>query len=187
MILNYFGDHCFRVQSGELSLLVNPSNNRFKGDVVLRTLTSTAAMGQPANEIVFPGEYEMHGIVIKGIPVSAESTEKFLKTIYTVLWEEMRLVFFGHLSKPVDATIIEELGEADIVFIPTGDSHFIFPEAALKLVKQLEPKLVVPSYTKNAHEFVKVFGQKAEPQEKYVFKKKDLIGKKSEIILLQVS
>ena len=187
MILNYFGDHCFRVQSGELSLLVNPSNNRFKGDVVLRTLTSTAATGQAANEIVFPGEYEMRGIVIKGIPVSAESTEKFLKTIYAVLWEEMRLVFFGHLSKPIDATIIEEIGEPDIVFIPTGGDHFILPEAVVKLVKQLEPALVVPSYTKNAHVFVKAFGQKAEPQEKYVFKKKDLVGKKSEIILLQVS
>ena len=185
--MTYFGDHCFRVQSGELSLLVNPASNRLKGDIVLRTLTATTVLGQLAQEIIFPGEYEMSGIVVKGIPVAGESTEKFLKTIYTVLWEEMRLVFFGHLSKPIDATIIEEIGEPDIVFIPTGDDHFILPEAAVKLVKQLEPALVVPSYMKHANEFVKAFGQKAEPQEKYVFKKKDLMGKKSEIVLLQIT
>jgi len=200
VIVTYFGDHCFRVQSGELSVLVNPSSNRLKGDVVLRTITSAATGAQTqkarpltpersdgGREISFPGEYEMKGIVVRGFPFPHESTEKFLKTIYLVQWEDVSLAFLGHISKAFDGELLEELGEPDVLFVPTGDDHFIAPEAAAKLAKQLEPAVIIPSYAKDAKGFLKTFGQSASPQEKFVFKKKDLTGKKGEVVLLSVA
>lgn len=186
--MTYFGDHCFRVQSGELSILVNPSSNRLKGDLVLRTITSAAVPAQAeGNEISFPGEYEMKDIVVRGFPLLHESTEKFLKTIYLVQWEDVSLAFLGHISKAFEGELLEELGEPDILFVPTGDEHFITPEAAAKLAKQLEPAVVIPSYTKDAKGFLKAFGQSSAPQEKFVFKKKDLAGKKGEVVVLSVA
>ena len=184
--MTYFGDHCFRVQSGELSILVNPSSNRLKGDLVLRTITSTAPSPQAEGEVSFPGEYEMKDIVVRGFPLAQESSEKFLKTAYLVQWEEVSLVFLGHLSKTIDGELLEELGEPDILFVPTGDEHFIAPEAAAKLVKQLGPAIVIPSYSKDAKAFSKAFGQNPSPQEKFVFKKKDLAGKKGEVVVLAI-
>ncbi len=192
MVLNYFGDGCFRLQSGELSLLVNPQNNRLKGDVVLKTL-SLASEPVLADEVAFPGEYEMKGIQIQGWPLENESSPKILKTIYMVTWEEMHFLFLGHLSGPLPAAFLEELEIPDVVFVPTGDEHFIDAEAAWKLVKQLEPKIIVPAYylpagrqARIADAFLKASGLKPEPQDKFVFRRKDLGEEaKARIVLIE--
>lgn len=183
MVLNFLGDNCFRVQSGEVSLLTNPVNNRLKADVVLRTIVSTAVV-PPTDEIVFPGEYEAKGIEVQGWEACDESTEKFVKTIYVVRWEEMRFVFMGHLSKPITGDLLEEMSEADVLFLPLGE-HYLDASDAARLVKQLEPKIVVPSYTKKPGEFVKLMGEQVEPQEKFVFRQKDIADAKGRIILLE--
>lgn len=184
MVIQYLGEECFRLQSGETSLLVNPANNRLKADVTLKTLSAADALPEQG-EIIFGGEYEAKDIEIRGWNVDAESTDKFVKTVYAVVWDDMRFVFLGHLSKSLDPELVEGLGEPDILFVPTGDSHFLDPEQAAKLVKQMEPAIVIPSWRKDAKEFLKAMGEKGEPQEKLVLKKKDLEGKKSQVVVLE--
>lgn len=190
MVINYLGGGAFRLQSGETSLLVDPESNRLKADVVLRTLApanfSTAEDNAlPQNEIFFPGEYEIKGIEVRGVPVRQESGEKFLKTIYAVEWEEIRLAFLGYLSRTLSAETIDELNEPDILFLPIGGGHFLAPEAAARLAKQIEPAFIIPTSYKNPTEFLRAMGQKAEAQEKLVFKKKDLLNEKSRVVLLE--
>ncbi len=183
MIINYFGDGCFRLQSGETSLLTNPSNNRLKADVILRTI-SPATITPPKDEIVFPGEYESKDIEIQGWPVPKESTDTYLKTIYAVTWEDIRFVFLGHVSSIPDDDIIENIADPDVLFIPTGE-HFLSGTDAAKLIKKLEPAVVIPSFHKSPNEFLKALGQKAEAEEKFVFKKKDLLNTKGRILVLE--
>jgi L-ascorbate metabolism protein UlaG (beta-lactamase superfamily) len=194
MIINYFGNGCFRLQSGDTSVLVNPENNRLKADVTLKTLTATEViptMGEVdrAEEITisFPGEYEEKEIEILGFPVVEESTEKFLKTTYAVLWEGMKFVFLGHLSKPMDATLMEEFSEPDVLFLPVGGGHFLEPEVAAKIAKQLEARIVIPSFYKDPAEFLKAFGKKAEEADKFVFKQKDIVADKGRVVILKAS
>lgn len=184
MVIQYLGEECFKLQSGEISILVNPTNNRLKADVVLKTLSSADALPE-TGEVIFGGEYEIKGIEIRGWGVEAESTDKFVKTVYAVDWEDMRFVFLGHLSKPLDPDIVESLGEPDFLFVPTGDSHFLDPDEAAKLAKQLEPAIIIPSFRKDAKEFLKAMGAKGDPQEKLVLKKKDVVGKKAEVVVLE--
>ncbi|HUZ92652.1 MAG TPA: MBL fold metallo-hydrolase [Candidatus Paceibacterota bacterium] len=189
MVITSLGNGAFRLQSGETSLLLNPEGNRFKADVVLKTLSPAefALYGDGApeqNEIFFPGEYEIKGIEVTGIPVPDESTSAFLKTVYAVEWEGVKLAFLGHLTKPATASIIEALGEPDILFIPAGGGHFLEPEVAAKLAKQIEPAYIIPTLYKSPAEFLKAMGQKAEPQEKLVFKKKDLESEKNKVVVL---
>jgi len=189
MVVNYFGAGCFRLQSGETSILVDPENNRLKADVVLKTLTSTddASLAEIAEGtmISFPGEYEVKGIEITGHFISSESTAKFLKTAYIVLWEEMKFVFLGHLSAPIDAVLMEECSDADLLVLPAGGDHFLEPEVAAKMVKQLEAKIVIPSFCKNPEPFLKALGKKAEVVDKFVFKKKDILGDKERPLILK--
>ena len=149
MVINYFGNGCFRLQSGETSVLLDSDNNRLKADISLKTLASTETVSAGDDDgvaISFPGEYEVKGIEITGFQIAGESTEKFLKTTYVVLWEEMKFVFLGHLSKPIDATLMEEFSEPDVLFLPIGGGHFLEPEVAAKIAKQLEARIVVPSF-----------------------------------------
>ncbi len=189
MVINYLGDGSFKLQSGETSLLLNPENNRYKADVVLKTLSSANLPSEEdstgQNEISFPGEYEIKGIEITGIAVPEESGEKFLKTVYLVVWEEIRLAFLGHLSKPPSADILEQLDEPDVLFLPVGGGHFLEPTAAAKLAKHLEPAYIIPMFYKTPSDFLKAMGQKGESQEKLVFKKKDIAEAKNRVIVLE--
>jgi L-ascorbate metabolism protein UlaG (beta-lactamase superfamily) len=195
MVINYFGNGCFRLQSGDTSVLVNPENNRLKADVTLKTLTATTpdaaggAAGEPSGEIVisFAGEYEEKEIEILGFPVAEESTEKFLKTAYAVLWEGMKFVFLGHLSKPMDATLMEEFSEPDVLILPVGGGHFLEPEVAAKIAKQLEARVVIPSFYKDPAEFVKACGKKGEEMDKLVFKQKDIVADRGRVVILKAN
>ena len=183
------------MQNGDVSLLVDPDNNRLKADVVLRTLSpadvnpATAESG----EISFPGEYEVKDIEISGLELPEESGEKFLKTIYIVKWDDIKLVLLGHLSKTVSPEIMEQLEEPDVLFIPAGGGstpltaggHFLSGEAAAKLIKQIEPSVVLPTFAKNAGDLLKAMGQKSAPEEKFVFKKKDIENEKNKVIVLE--
>lgn len=188
MVINYFGNGSFKLQSGEMSLLLDPENNRFKADVVLRTLSPADAKtdnSSPQKEISFPGEYEIKEVEILGVPVAEESSEKFLKTIYFVKWEGIKIAFFGHISKMPAPHLIDRIDEPDIVFLPVGGGHFLEAEFAAKLVKTLEPSFAIPTFYKNPSDFLKAMGQKTEAEEKLVFKKKDLLGGKTKVVVLK--
>ena len=191
MVLTHFGNGAFRLQSGETSILVNPENNRLKADVTLKTLVAAEAPlaedGDGSFTISFPGEYEIKGIEIIGFPIAGESTEKFVKTAYAVYWEDMKFVFLGHLSKPVDAALMEEFSEPDVLVLPVGGGHFLEPEVAAKIAKQLEARVVVPSFAKSPDEFLKALGKKAERTEKFVFKQKDVATDKGRPVVLSES
>jgi len=182
MVITYYGEGCFRLQSGETSLLVDPSTNRLKADLVLQTL-APAEGEMEAEKISFAGEYESKGIEVQGVEVSEESTPKFVKTVFGVKFEDIQFLFLGHLSKIPDAKLFERLGEPDVVFIPVGSEHFLSPEDAAKLVRQFEPSIIVPSFYKDPDKFLKLLGQKGESEEKIVFKKKDLTGNQRVVVL----
>ena len=184
MVIQHFGDGCFRLQSGEVSLLVDPVNARLKGDVVLKTLVPAAIAAWADNEIFFAGEYEMKGLEIRGWQVEEESTDTFLKVAYRVDWEEMSFAFLGHLSKPPPPELIDKIGEPDVVFLPAGGGHFLSPDQAAKVAKQFEPKLIIPGFFSSPKEVAKAFGQNLLPQDKLVFKKKDLAKEGGRVVAL---
>ncbi len=191
MVITHFGNGSFRLQSGETALLLNPENNRLKADITLRTLAGVSTeelLRRTSDEgmtISFPGEYESRGIEIMGFPIAEESTEKFLKTAYKVFFEDMTFVFLGHLSRPLDAALMEEFSEPDVLIVPASGEHFLEPEVAAKIAKQLEARIVIPSFTKDADAFMKALGRKADPVEKFVFRQKDIITEKGRPVVLK--
>jgi len=103
MIINYFGQGCFKLQSGEKSILVDPINNGLKADIILRTISPTnLVLPLPQNEFAFAGEYDISGIEIYGFQIEKESTDKFIKTIFLVNWEKMLFVFLGLIANLIE-------------------------------------------------------------------------------------
>lgn len=185
MVITYFGDRCYRLQSGETSCVVDPLSGRFKADVTLRTKAKAEPAALPENEFAFPGEYEAKGMEIQGIPI-AEGAGGELKTVFVVGWEGITFAFLGHLGRAPDPELIEKIGEPDVVLMPLDAEQGLSPEHAAKIAQQLEPRVVVAS-PKNSKELERAFGQKAEPQAKFVFKKKDLADVKSRLVFLEKS
>jgi L-ascorbate metabolism protein UlaG (beta-lactamase superfamily) len=207
MIITFYGEGCFKVQSGEMVVLTDPPAKesgleapRFKFDIMLRTLSAFPPEAKNFYELVGPGEYNFKiadkEIDILGIFLAKESTDKFIKTIYLVNLEDIKLCFLGHLSNDLSPEIIEKLEEIDILFIPAGGKPFIDQKRAASLIKQLEPKVVVPSFYKISNlkrpaddlkKFLKECDYEASQEEKLVIKKKDLQTiKGTKIISLKV-
>ena len=186
MVITNLGEGCFRLQSGETSLLLDPSGNRLKADLVLKTAAGTDAIDESPETISFPGEYEVKGIEVEGYSSVEESTAKMVKTIYVVTWEEIRFVFLGQLSNVPDADVLEKIGDPDVLIIPVEEDHFFDPEAAAKLIKQIEPKVAIPSFAgeKDLKALRKAMGQDAAKDEKFVFKKKDLPLEQVKLVVL---
>ncbi len=210
MTITFYGEDCFKIQSGETTILTDPfeaqtglTPPRFKADIILKTITPFPFPNQLINpstsQLIYgAGEYNIKDINIFGFGLIKESTENFLKTAYLVKTEGMNLCFLGHLSETPEPAILEHLEEIDVLFIPAGGSPFIEQKSAIKLVKQIEPKIVVPSFykipqLKRKADDLKIFleefnhKEKIEPKEKLTIKKKDLEEiKKTEIVCFRV-
>lgn len=195
-------------QSGETVILTDPTSPqsgltapRFKADIILKTLTPFPIDRQPATDgqrlIYGPGEYNIKEIDILGLANKKESAENFIKTIYLIKAESLKICLLGHLAEAPEPDIAKHLEEIDILFIPAGGNPFINQEAAVKLIKNIEPKIVIPSFykipgLKRKSDDLKIFLEeinhgKREAQEKLTVKKKDLAEiKKTEIVILKV-
>jgi L-ascorbate metabolism protein UlaG (beta-lactamase superfamily) len=208
MVINWYGEGCFKIQTGGLTIVTDPFDSsigltppRGKSDIIIKTLmpaidpeTSKPAVQDESEEQVIhgPGEYEVKGVVINGWRLTKDSSEAYLKSVFVIETEELRLGFLGHISEFNDPEIIEELENIDILFIPAGGKPFLEQEAAGKLIRQIDPKMVVCSFfdtpglkrkAEDVATFLKVNGYKTEEQEKLTIKKKELTDKLQVIAL----
>lgn len=166
---------------------------RFGADITLITTNhpdtngrDQTSRGDNASFIIEgPGEYEIKDVFIKGFLSEAKD---LINTIYLITFEGMKLCFLGALKNPeLKPEVLETLEDIDILFVPVGGGAVLEPAAAYKLAVSLEPSVIIPMhYTKETlAQFLKEAGQKVEPIEKLVAKKKDLDGKEGEVILLK--
>lgn len=214
MVITYYGENSFKIQSGEFSILTDPVDAssgltppRFKYDILLKTLTAfppreahSAGSGQATAEqgisIYGPGEYNIEDATMFGYLSEHEVTDKILKTVYVVSLEDIRLCFLGHLADIPAPAIMEKLEDIDILFVPGGGSPYIDQKKVAKLVKQIQPKIVIPTAFKlpglkrqaeDLSVFLDELDQKnIEPQEKLTIKKKDIsLIKPTQIVALK--
>ncbi|TSC94671.1 MAG: hypothetical protein CEN87_392 [Parcubacteria group bacterium Licking1014_1] len=97
-----------------------------------------------------PGEYEVKGVFIQGIPSfhdDKEGKEKGQNTIYTIETEEMKFCHLGDLGqKQLTDEQLEKIGAVDVLMIPVGGEFTISSQEAQKIVSQIEPKIVIPMH-----------------------------------------
>ena len=199
MVINWYGEGSFKIQSGGLTILTDPFDSstgltppRFKSDIVLTSGAPepyTSSKMLEGQHIFGPGEYEVQGIEVNGFPAAGGA-------IYIVKTEEMKLGFLGQLSSlDLSPDAMTALRGIDILFIPIGGAPYLDSPSATKLIKQLEPKIVIPAFYKilglkraatGIEDFIKTFGQKSEPQEKLTIKAKDINWEGTKLIILTI-
>lgn len=145
-----------------------------------------------------PGEYELKGIFIKGIPAFHDESggnERGTVTIYKMEVEDVKICHLSDFGqKELNESQLEEMGEVDILMIPVGGTYTIGPKEAATLVSQIEPKIVIPMHYKlpklklnleGIEKFLKVMGaEDRQPQKKLKMNLKDLSKEETEIVVL---
>lgn len=208
MIITYQGAEFFRVQFGDTTLAFNPISKdsklkatRFGADIALVTtnhpdmngVSQVAHGDKEPFTIAGPGEYEVKGVFIKGLPsVSNYGGTDIINTIYTVSLEGMNICFLGALdTSELKSETIEAMDEIDILFVPIGGDGVLDPARANKLAVSLEPKLIIPMHYGSVGKdgalkaFLKETGESPEPVAKLTLKKKDLEGKNGDVVVIQ--
>lgn len=97
-----------------------------------------------------PGEYEVKGVFIQGIPAfhdNVEGKERGKNTIYVIEAEEMRFCHLGDLGqKQLTDEQLEKIDGVDVLMIPVGGNYTIDSSDAQKIISQIEPRIVIPMH-----------------------------------------
>lgn len=108
-----------------------------------------------------PGEYEVKGVGIIGIRSfhdNEKGESRGINTIYCLVLDGIRIVHLGDLGHILSASEIESLGEVDILLIPVGGVYTIDSEIAARVVKELDPSIVIPMHFHRPELDQKAFG-----------------------------
>ncbi len=131
-----------------------------------------------------PGEFEVKGIFVQGIPSfhdDEQGKERGNNTIYTIETENIRFCHLGDFGqKELTDEQLEKIGHVDILMIPVGGTYTISSAEATKIIGQIEPKIVIPMHyalpklsvdLDDVDKFLKAMGKTGvQPQDKLTVK-----------------
>ena len=168
MEIKWYGQSCFEVKTQDATLVFDPYCQdiglklpKLVADIVLishqhsdhNNVEAVSGMSKDKKPFVVsnPGEYEVSGVYILGIPSfhdKSEGAERGLNTIYTVDGENIRLCHLGDLGHNLSNGELEKIGDVDILFVPVGGEYTIDAVKAASVINQIDPKIAIPMHYK---------------------------------------
>jgi L-ascorbate metabolism protein UlaG (beta-lactamase superfamily) len=211
MTISWYGQSCFRLETKGVSLLIDPFSKdiglkapRLNDNIFLVShehFDHNNVEGVPEGSFVIngPGEYEKSGVRVQGIVSyhdNKEGTERGLNTIYVIDMEEMRLCHLGDLGQAkLTEQQIEAIGDIDILFIPIGGRYTINASEAEDIIKEIDPKIIIPMHYKvpglemeldGPQKFLKEMGLQPEEVETYRIAKKLLPQEETKLVIFKL-
>jgi L-ascorbate metabolism protein UlaG (beta-lactamase superfamily) len=213
MVITWYGQSCFKIQSGETILFTDPFSKEIgltppRGQANIVTVSHNhfdhnnceSLSGEPL-VINGPGEYECKGVNIKGVfsfHDSKEGKERGTNTIYIIEMEDIKICHLGDFGQvKLNEEQLEEINGVDILMVPVGGSGAtIDGEGAVDIINQIEPRLVIPMHYKisglnlkfdSVDDFLKEMGiGKKEVLDKLTLKKKDLPEGETQVVVMKI-
>lgn len=163
MDIIWYGQSMFRLKGKTGSVIIDPYDPELVGfklpkDMDAQVVLSThshrdhnniaAVTGNPL-AITGPGEYEISGISIVGVPSfhdSSEGAQRGRNTIYNILIDGINVVHLGDLGHLLSEEQLSQIDNIDILLVPVGGNYTIDAETAAKVVAQVEPRIVIPMH-----------------------------------------
>jgi L-ascorbate metabolism protein UlaG (beta-lactamase superfamily) len=144
-----------------------------------------------------PGEYEVKGVFIGGIGSyhdKKEGAERGKSIMFKFDFDGIKVLHLGDLGTTLSEKQLEMIGDVDILLIPVGGKYTINAKEAADVVKQIDPRIVVPMHYKikglsvdieGNEAFIKEMGNNAETLPKLKINKKDLPQEATKLVILE--
>lgn len=125
-----------------------------------------AESGKDVFVVSHAGEYEVQGVFVTGI--NAPKKDGTPHALFRFDAESMKVGFLGAIDRVLTTSEVEALGPIDILILPADKSLLTAAQAA-EIVGQVEPRIVIPSYTDGAatDSLKRELGCQAESTAKY--------------------
>lgn len=213
MQIHYFGLSSFKITTKDATVITDPFDKesgllspRGAADIIIlseknnKLYSATSGFSGEPFLMNDPGDYDLKGITVTGIPLKQEGDEtKDGKPRYVTAMlieaEDMRILNLTHIRTfSMKEDDLDALGEIDILILPVGGNSVMTAKDASKIAHEIEPKIIIPSHyltegLKLPYEkvdgFIKEMGGKSESMEKLLIKKKDLVVDQMQIIVLE--
>ena len=109
------------------------------------------AVGGEPKIIKSPGEYEISNTLIIGLATFHDREQGTLKgknTVFVVQIDELSVCHLGDLGHTLTSQQVEDIGNVDVLLVPVGGVSTINATVAAEVVRQLEPRIVIPMHFK---------------------------------------
>ena len=199
MDITYLGHSSFKLKVANATLVTDPYNKsvgfsfpRTSADIVTishahedhnnKDAVNTTARRDKPFIIDSPGEYEVGGTSVFGVPSFHDDQEGELRgpnTIFSILMEGISVVHLGDLGHLLKQSQLSELNGVDVLLCPVGGHYTIDRKKVTELINQLEPSILIPMHYKTPNhnqdtfkevgtleEFIKDFGTEPQTMEK---------------------
>ena len=161
MEITWYGHACFRLREKGVTIITDPYDKslgyvlpRLRADVVTSSHPSpghaaiSAIKGTP-KALVGPGEYEVHGVFITGIPTRhahkrGQPDER--NTVFLFDFDGLSVCHLGDLGHLLSEEQVEAIGEVGVLLIPVGGGRTLDASQAAEVVSQIEPRIVIPMH-----------------------------------------
>jgi len=163
MEISWLGHSCFRIRGRQATVITDPYSPDLGyalGKPSARIVTVShqhpghsyvQGIGGDPKLITGPGEYEISGILIIGVTTFHDvekGSQRGKNTIYLMEIDEVSVCHLGDLGHMLTAEQMEGLENVDILLIPVGGVSTIGAPVAAEVMRQLEPKVVIPMHYK---------------------------------------
>lgn len=199
MEIYWLGHSCFRIRGSSATVITDPyspdlgySLGQPSADIVTVSHSHPGhsyvqgISGEP-KPVMRSGEYEIKGALIIGTATFHDGDggkARGKNTVYLMEIDEVAVCHLGDLGHVLTAAQVEEIGNVDVLLLPVGGVSTIDAPQAAEVVRQLEPKVVVPMHYKThdlkrelepVDRFLKEMGiQEATPRPKLSITKSNL-------------
>ncbi len=156
MDIQFYGANCITLASKHARIVIDDTTAEIggkevtkAGDVNLYTMAHGLPKQEPKIIIDQPGEYEVSGVSIYAIAARAHMDEPgaHTATMYKLVSDDLRILVTGHIYPELSDKQLEQIGMIDVMFVPVGGNGYTLDAVgALKLIKKVEPKLVIPTH-----------------------------------------
>lgn len=156
MEIEYKGANTVTLKSGQTTIVVDPKlslvgakDMKLEGFIEVVTEKRFFVDSGQKLAITGPGEYEISAASIKGVPAKRQldPDSKDYATIYRITLAGVRIAVLGHITDTLTESQLERLGVVDILVLPVGGGGYTLDaHGAAKLVRQIDPKIVIPTH-----------------------------------------
>ena len=156
MELQYFGANAIKISTKKVSIVVDDNLESLglksittDKDIALYTSKTIEPASAAGFVIADAGEYEVSNVSIQGVAAQAHMDEDSHKSVvmYRLILDDVRIAVVGHVHPNLSDDELEALGAIDILFVPVGGSGYTLDGVgAHKVIKDIEPKIVIPTH-----------------------------------------
>ena len=210
MDVTWHGHGCFRLRGRGAAVVTDPyppaiglKLSRMDAEVVTVSHDHdnhnfTQVVRDGAYEIRGPGEYEVGGVYVIGVPTyhdAEKGARHGRNTVYLIELDDVRVCHLGDLGHKLGDVESEAVASPDVLLVPVGGRATMNAAEAAEVVRQLEPRYVVPMHyaipglklqLDPIDRFLKEMGVTAsEPQPKLAVQKSSVTEYETKVVVLE--